>query len=66
MITSRLFQSTKSVIKRLNIFKTFSFKRFATVNSLKDIVKQEIDHEEKNYEAVSADDKNTFLSNSGF
>jgi len=50
----------------MNIFKMVPYKNFVSVNKLKDIVKQEIDHEEKNYEAVSAEDKNTFLSNSGF
>jgi hypothetical protein len=66
MIARRILQASKSVLKGMNLFKNVPFKTFATSNSLKDIVKQEIDHEEKNYEAVSAEDKNTFLSNSGF
>jgi len=66
MITRRILQTSKTVLKSMNIFKMVPYKNFVSVNKLKDIVKQEIDHEEKNYEAVSAEDKNTFLSNSGF
>jgi len=50
----------------MNLFNMVPYKKFAGVNKLKDIVKEEISHEEKNYEPVSSEDKNTFLSNSGF
>ena len=66
MITRRLFQTSSTLLKRMNIFKMVPSKSFVSVNGLLDIVKQEIDHEEKNYEPVSAEDKNTFLTNSGF
>ncbi len=68
MITKRLIKAATSSIKNhaKNLFKIFPTKNFTSITSLKDIVKQEIDHEEKNYEAVSSEDKNTFLQNSGF
>jgi len=66
MITRRIFQASKTALIRMNLFKNIPFKNFAKVNALKDIVKQEIEHEQKNYEAVSNEDKNTFLTNSGF
>lgn len=66
MITRRLLNASKPLFKGTNIFKKIQVRNFASSNKLKDIVKQEIDHEEKNYEPVSAEDKNTFLSNSGF
>lgn len=66
MITRRILKASKSLMKETSLFNKLSFKKFSAVNALKDIVKQEIDHEEKNYEPVSSEDKKTFLTNSKF
>ena len=66
MIANKTFHSSKIASKKLNIFKLISLKTFTSRNSLRDKMQQEIEHEVKNYEPVNAEDKNAFLTKSGF
>jgi hypothetical protein len=60
-VTKVNFKSSRNLLKCLP-FKSFS----SNTKNLKDVITQEIDHEEKNYEPVNIEDKNNFFKNSGF
>ena len=64
MLSNKFINITKSAVSKFALFKSLPKSLFST--KITDVVKMEIDHEEKNYAPVSSEDKNTFLSNSGF
>lgn len=59
-LSSILSKNSTRMLFNLRVVRNFS------ADNLKNILNSEIEHEEKNYEPVSASDKKTFFNNSKF